>query len=152
VAPVESIDIAPTILELLGIPLPADFEGESLVDRILEQPSGAEAGAFSELGPEIFSIRTERWHYIYNPLGLRAPTTRDRAERARPVFEIAREELYDALHDPRETTNLVHVHPELAAQLRRRLHAWIETSGATYRPQELLPEAEKELRALGYLD
>jgi arylsulfatase A-like enzyme len=152
VAPVESIDIAPTILELLGIPLPGDFEGKSLANHILGQPSDAEAVAFSELGPEIFSIRTERWHYIYNPLGLRAPTTRDRAKQAQPVFEIAREELYDALHDPRETTNLVREHPELAAQLRRRLRAWIETSGATYRPQELLPEAERELRALGYLN
>jgi arylsulfatase A-like enzyme len=152
VAPVESIDIAPTILDLLGIPLPDDFEGESLAGRILGQPSGAEAVAFSELGPEIFSIRTERWHYIYNPLELRAPTTRDRAKRAKPVFEIAREELYDALNDPRETTNLVHEHPELAAQLRQRLRAWIETSGATYRSQELLPEAEEELRALGYLE
>jgi arylsulfatase A-like enzyme len=151
-APVESIDIAPTILELLGIPLPGDFEGKSLADHILEQPSDAEAVAFSELGPEIFSIRAERWHYIYNPLELRAPTTRDRAERAKPVFEIAREELYDTLHDPRETTNLVHEHPEVAAQLRRHLRAWVETSGSAYRPQELLPEAEEELRALGYLD
>jgi hypothetical protein len=43
-------------------------------------------------------------------------------------------------------------HPAVAVRLRRRLRAWLETSDAAYRPQELLPEAEEELRALGYLD
>jgi arylsulfatase A-like enzyme len=155
--PVESVDIAPTILEVLGLPVPDAYEGESLLPRIGAADQGGassnEAAAFSELGPEIFSIQTARWHYIYNPRGHTSPNPEHLGRRdIRPYFNIEREELYDVVADPGETVNLAASRSDVAKALRERLVRWIEESDSDYRPGALLPEVEDELRALGYLD
>lgn len=151
---VESIDIGPTIFDLLGIPHPPGFEGRSLSARIREGP-GATAGggaAFSELGPGISSLRTQRWHYIRNPEGLTSPGTAAGDAGREPYFEIATEELYHVAEDPQEAHNLAQQRPEVAAALRRRLEAWLGEDQERYRAEPLRPETEAELRALGYLD
>ena len=151
---VESIDIAPTLLQLLEIPRPPGFEGSSLTARIL---AGSDAlpdagAAFSELGPGISSVRTERWHYIRNPDGLTSPGTAEGDDGRQPYFEIAAEELYAVADDPRETRNLARERPEVAAALRQRLETWLGEGEDRYRVEPLRPETEAELRALGYLD
>jgi arylsulfatase A-like enzyme len=152
-APVQSIDIAPTALELLGLPIPGEFEGRSLMPRIRpEYTEHPEAAAISELGPEIFSLRTARWHYIYNPLGYTSPATRPDDRGDEGLFRIARHELYDIVADPKESINLVEEHPDVAAELRGRLRAWIQEEVSAYEPPELTPEVREELEALGYLD
>jgi arylsulfatase A-like enzyme len=72
---VESIDLAPTMFELLGLAIPDDFEGTTLVPLISGDgdASARPNVAYSELGPYIQSIRTDRWHYIYNPRQLSSP-------------------------------------------------------------------------------
>ena len=144
-AVVQSIDIAPTIFDLLGLP-PADgFEGTSLVGRMRAPTGGGEdAGvAFSELNPDVFSIRTDRWHFIQTRHG-------DAVEVG--GFRIEGEELYDVRHDPGETRNVVRERNDVAAGLRDRPGAWIAADAGTYRPQALRPEVEAELRALGYVE
>ncbi|MEE9608056.1 MAG: sulfatase [Myxococcota bacterium] len=154
-ATVESIDIAPTVLDFLDIPIPDEFEGTSLRDRILAPgAAGAQAGvAISDLGPGIYSIRTDRWHFIYNPRGYTSPIIRPDSRGDLGHFRIEAEELYDVREDPRETRNLVGERRDVAAPLRARLLEWIEGGGEeSYRPAPLSPETEAELRALGYLE
>ena len=59
---------------------------------------------------------------------------------------------YHVTSDPEETTNLTAAHPDVAAALRERLEAWLATGQTQYAPQTLSPEAERELRALGYIE
>ncbi len=151
---VETVDIAPTILQLLGIPRPSAFEGRSLTGRMLEPSNSTPdvGAAFSELGPGITSLRTGRWHSVRNPAGLTSPGTAAGDDGHEPYFRIESEELYDVSDDPRETRNLARERPEVAASLRRRLETWLGQREDRYRVEALRPETEAELRALGYLD
>lgn len=153
-AVVESIDLAPTMFELLGLPIPDDFEGKSLVPLIFgdaSAPAQADA-AYSELGPYIQSIRTDRWHYIYNPRQLSSPGSRDEDTGRKGIFSIAREELYDLLEDPEQKHNVVSDHPNVATELRNRVLVWRGSDADHYRAQDLSPKTREELRALGYID
>lgn len=151
---VESIDLAPTIFELLGLPIPEGFEGRSLVPLIqAEEDDPARSNvAYSELGPYIRSIRTDRWHYIYNPRQLSSPGSRPGDTGRKGIFSIASEELYDLIQDPEQKRNVVREHPGVTAELRGRVLAWSGSSANRYRPRDLSPKTLEELRALGYVD
>jgi arylsulfatase A-like enzyme len=151
---VESIDLAPTMFELLGLPIPDDFEGTSLVPLIAEDEnaSARRDAAYSELGPYIQSIRTDRWHYIYNPRQLSSPGSRGQDTGRRGLFLIEREELYDVREDPEQKHNVVHDHPGVAAELRNRVLQWRGSGANQYRAQDLSPKVREELQALGYVD
>jgi arylsulfatase A-like enzyme len=153
-AVVESIDLAPTMFELLGLPIPDDFEGKSLVPLIsgdASAPAQPDA-AYSELGPYIQSIRTDRWHYIYNPRQLSSPGSRGEDTGRKGIFSIAREELYDLLEDPEQKHNVVGDHPGVAAELRDRVLVWRGSDKEHYRAHDLSAKTREELRALGYID
>ncbi len=140
---VSLLDVAPTALALLGIEAEKGFAGRALLG-----PGGLEpvtGVAFAEMQPrQVYSIRTRRWHYIWNP-GF--PGASEAAQREYP---IAAEELYDLQSDPGERRNVVDREPGVAARLRARL-------AATHGPMQpsvpaLAPETRDELRALGYLE
>jgi len=149
---VQNIDIAPTILDLVGLPVPAGFNGRSLLSLIEGTRQEGFDYALSELETDegfgkIISIRTARWRYVDNP-GNRNPV----GLRNHSFYEIAREELYDLQSDPNEKTNVVDQHPDVAARLRervRRLHS-------AHAPGEAGGEVDAEtldrLRALGYVE
>ena len=96
---VRSVDILPTILEILSIPLDKNFEsmdGKSLVPLI--NGNNESRIAFSQSGnpldsgkppkePNVYSVRTDEWKYIRN-------------------IHDSTEELYDLLNDPHENSNL----------------------------------------------
>jgi len=150
---IESIDIAPTLLDTLGVPIPASFEGKSLLPLI--RGEGGEPShtgeAFAELGPYIQSIRTDRWHYVYNPRNLSSPAARAKDTGREGVFEIAREELYDVREDPEQLRNVADLHPAVAAELRNEVLKWRGPAANPYRAQDLSPEVREELESLGYL-
>ncbi|MGH9380144.1 MAG: sulfatase [Thermoanaerobaculia bacterium] len=54
-APVESVDLAPTLYELAGIPVPAQVSGSSLVPLITGAADGGERRAYVEIGAYPFS-------------------------------------------------------------------------------------------------
>ncbi len=97
---VRSIDILPTILELLSIPRDESFEefdGKSLISII--NGKNESRIAFSQSGnpltsgkppkePNVYAIRTDEWKYIKN-------------------IHDNSEELYDLTLDPNENTNLI---------------------------------------------
>jgi choline-sulfatase len=137
------IDVAPTILQVLGLPRPESFQGRSLLDLLA-------SGASSSQPREIYSESL----YAHDKFGwapLRALRMGDFKYIAAPAPE-----LYNLADDPGEDHNLVSDHPAVAralgarlAELRRR-YARAAKSGVPA-PPEMTPEALANLHALGYL-
>jgi choline-sulfatase len=134
--PVRGIDLAPTLLDLAGMPPFADVEGQSLLPLARggrERP----AAAYSETYFPLFfmnwaplrAIQDDRWKFIDAPAA----------------------ELYDLATDPHERSNLAAREPARAAALRRALES---VSGAgrgamtTAKPDR---DAIEKLAALGYI-
>lgn len=137
-AQVRSIDVMPTILDLLGVEIPSGVEGVSLhglLDRPDEDP-GLSAYMESEYA---------RLHFNWAPLsGLRT---------ARYKFiEAPTPEYYDLLADPGETHNIASSRAATVARLSRELAAMRQDRRAT-EPSNVSsdPETEARLRALGYV-
>ncbi|NQZ95112.1 MAG: sulfatase [Myxococcales bacterium] len=154
---VQSIDLAPTVLELLGLPRPSSLSGRSLVAVLRGGPVEPDplAAAFAEIGAEVRSIRTARWRYVENPNAHRPDCRPYRdawAEGRRDLFyPIARRALYDLDADPGEGENVLDRYPKVAARLAARLHAAFAGAPADASVVELDPDVETELRELGYI-
>ncbi len=143
---VRLIDLAPTILELTGLPpLEEGFAGKSLVPLI----EGGEQGdrpVFAEgnfWGADLYSWRAESFKLILRPGEGKDPT--------------ARAELYDLRQDPGEQHNMAGTSIDRREQLLADLN-WVReqlSEGATDPvPQavDLDPEQVRRLRLLGYLE
>jgi arylsulfatase A-like enzyme len=137
----QHIDIAPTILDYLGLPVPRIMEGRSLLGlldaREGRDPPPAPAFSFVDLeGRPHLAVVEGEWKLIRRleaPLGIL--TT-----------------LFHRRDDPAETVNLAMEHPIRTRYLERLLDA--RTSAAsllTTSEAELDEETERALRALGYL-
>ena len=151
---VRGVDLAPTILELAGMKIPSFFEGRSLSPLVFSKAAADDFDdAVSEWEDKILSIRDHRYRYIYNPQNhhphmiVRDPSW---------GYDVAEEELYDIIADPKETNNLALTHPKLLRRMKKKLMDWeffkkwrathnIEEQDARV-PQETL----EQLRALGY--
>lgn len=95
------VDIAPTIIDILGLPPLQHQEGISMLSRRREQMA-----LFQTYGPDhMMGVRDDRWKYLYN-------------------FTKGKAELYDVLADPEEKKNLAETMPEVA----RRYHKVVEES------------------------
>ncbi len=129
-------DLAPTILSLLEIEVPAEMEGLDLSPALRGEPLDLASRAVycesyvpTKVGCNpIFALVGPRWKYI--------ATTRP--------------ELYDISEDPWEERNLVDAEPVRAGELAGRLQARLESSspGDALAPDE---ETRAQLAALGYL-
>lgn len=112
-APVETVDLYPTLCELAGLPAPAGLDGASLVP-ILKNPSQPGKGHAFHVYPRGKrigrAVRTNRHRLVE----WKVPGA------ARESAEI---ELYDYSADPAETRNLASEQPETV----RRLSALIDT-------------------------
>jgi arylsulfatase A-like enzyme len=141
---VETIHIAPTILDFLGLPPEQSFQGMSLMNII--DPGSRDTGGPHVLHPleekPAFSInhngrmvRFHGWKYIEID------------------DELGTEELYDLTNDPGETKNVVFTDTGKAAELRALLRSW-NSSVPVVRSEsyELDAESLRALRALGYVD
>lgn len=101
-AVVSFADIAPTILELAGLPAADTMDGRSLVP-LIDNPQAAWDDVAFSIDIEQFSIRTDRYRYsLYSQDG---------------------EELYDIVADRHEFTNLAALpaYAAIKAELRQRL-------------------------------
>jgi len=147
---VELIDLAPTLLELVGVERPSFFEGKSMLARLAGQHTG-EATASSEwydpaLRKSLQSVRTESWRYVSNPEGLTPNCVP-----AGNYYKVAKEELYDHRSDPREEVNVAADHPDLAKKFAS-LALSRRASAADDAPLPIDEKLEGELRSLGYLE
>ncbi|HEX2134235.1 MAG TPA: sulfatase-like hydrolase/transferase [Actinophytocola sp.] len=111
-APVSTLDLAPTLLDAAGLPVPEEMQGRSLLrgDRAEEsfiQVSESEVGR---------GIRTPRWKYY-----VVAPDVDPWVEPGADRY--VEHELYDLDSDPAELTNLAGLvsHQKVAEALRERL-------------------------------
>jgi arylsulfatase A-like enzyme/Tfp pilus assembly protein PilF len=135
-APVQHIDVAPTILALVGLAQPADLRGRSL--RPLLEGTGTipEIGIYAEAlesryhfgWSELYSLTDARYRFI------RAP----------------RDELYDLTSDPKEATSLVQQRPQVRQAMRSALDRFVAGSNITA-PTAVSDADRQRLAALGYV-
>ncbi len=106
-AQVRTIDIAPTILALAGVPAWNQAQGVSLLPLLSDQTDDLNLAAYSEtlLGQALFGLSALRslsaggWKYVHAP----------------------RPELYDLINDPGETRNVAAEQPDRIAALREEV-------------------------------
>jgi len=141
---VESIDISPTILEILRINKPKTMQGKSILSLILRNESGPPEFAFSENARQDDivreCIRTPGWKLIFSGS--------DRGLNTSGSYE-----LYNLNTDPGESRNLVNIEIEEFKFLKSKLSNWRKRIPA-FEPvvSESLTEEEKnKLKSLGYL-
>ncbi len=139
VAPrVRLIDIAPTILDMLALPVPKEMQGMSLIPYI----GGKKKKDLTSYIETYYPLENYGWsplvglidgHWKY----IRAP----------------REELYDLKRDPAETKNLIDSEARTAAEKRARLDELIahSTSEISLTRRKLTAEEQERLRSLGYV-
>jgi arylsulfatase A-like enzyme len=136
---VRLVDVAPTLLDLLGLPPLEAVQGTSLVS-LFDDPGGdLRVTSYGEsleptlaFGSSVLRfVREGRWKYIHK----------------------LEPELYDLASDPRELDNLASKRPERVEQLRGRLEALV--AEAPPPPEDarrtMDEEAVAQLRALGYV-
>ncbi len=95
------VDLSPTVLDLVGAPAPAGWQGTSLVAQ--QRPPRAYFYAAND--DYLLGVREGRFKYVYN-------------------VTMGKDELYDLLADPGEQVNLAAQQPQKCAELRQRLAAW----------------------------
>jgi choline-sulfatase len=141
---VESIQVAPTVLELARLhdPIEKQFQASTLVPMMTGKNTAPERAAYSEsVYPEnsfgwspLHSLQTEQYQYV----------------------EAPRQELYELRADPAEKTNVVEKDASVAGRLQTELNSRL----ATYRASAeaaggnssgASPEVIEKLRSLGYV-
>jgi len=133
-AQVRSIDLAPSLLELAGIPLPPGFEGESLLPG--EASPLRDRIAIGAIGQNDY-LPDRDYVAVVSPDRLYI--------RERRSGEV---ELYDLASDPGAQRNLGAAHPDA-----KRLAELVPAPDAPVPTQAPLPpDAQQRLRELGYLD
>ena len=117
-----SVDLAPTMLDLAGRPVPDHMQGRSLKSAL----------AGGDAGPERTGVLVEHYaHDLPMPWMLDADYKCIRTARHKYIHWThypERAELYDLAADPHEIRNLADERPELAAALRRQLGALVSQS------------------------
>jgi arylsulfatase A-like enzyme/Tfp pilus assembly protein PilF len=138
---VENVDIMPTLLDLLGIAVPDEVQGRSLVPLLAGSRAGGDRMAYSESyypryhygWSELKSLRSVRYKYIQAP----------------------RPELYDIVRDPGERNNIFGQNGSEAdrfikemTRIEERSRAHGDESKAPLQPDD---ETLEKLKALGYV-
>jgi len=141
-AAVSHVDLAPTILETVGLPIPESAQGRSLAALIGTDPNTqGERWVYSEsLYPFL--------HYGWAPSrSLRGPRFK--------FIDTPEPELYDIVDDPLEERNLLLEDRRLSRQMKGeldRLRVQIDNPGGSPEHQPDIDEATLgQLEALGYL-
>jgi len=159
-APVEMVDLMPTILDLIGVePPPLPFQGRSLAAALEgKEPLDPERPVFLHRRPydphemktlpkynpqrvdsilvagQKYAIRVGRWKYIEGA-------------------EEGTKELFDLKADPGEQANLYSKQPERAAALASQLESWRRLHTPDGLVQVPISDQDRQgLRALGYVD
>jgi arylsulfatase A-like enzyme len=147
---VDLTDLTPTVLELLGLAIPAGLDGAPL--RPFSPPPPAESARSAVVsaihrggvhgGARLLAVRTLTAKYIRT-----SPWYFDL--RLMPGYE----EFYDLVADPGETVNLVDAEPSELAVLRSVADSYWKTWFESDAPElsALSDEAREMLRSLGYI-
>jgi arylsulfatase A-like enzyme len=145
-----NIDILPTMLDHLGIPLPDGIDGEAID---LERAEPLDRVRFGQAAKPWQEVETDpRWTNM-----LKTRCVRSGKYKLVQVPYAGREELYDLESDPAEQVELLATSDPEAEAAARRLREQLEAWAASARPlpSRFDPSQREEtierLRALGYL-
>ena len=136
---VSTIDISPTILDILQIKGQDSFQGKSLLDLIHHKSKEEERILYCESYLPYYNhgwspltgIRTNTWKYIKAP----------------------KPELYNLIKDPQETQNQITINQEIKTQMEKQLEKFLSSSPEKKEKKMILPGPDQleRLRKLGYL-
>jgi arylsulfatase A-like enzyme len=130
-----SIDILPTVMDLLGEKMSKDFEGSSLVPLIKGIPPKKPVFAISQRDMQqtyvsaYWSVMTRKWK-LYDA------------------------KLYDILNDPGELKDISAAHEELKTSLQKYALKYMKRRDKKFTGEKITldDELRKKLKSLGYLD
>lgn len=138
---VSTVDIAPTILSILGMDDPAGMQGVSLTPLLEGTARDLRLTSYGEtLSPKhafgyavLRALRADGWKYIHAP----------------------KPELFDLRNDPNELRNVAGMHPDRVSKMREMLATLMADAGGARsgsdRAVQLDEEATRKLSALGYV-
>ena len=156
--PVQLIDVMPTVLDLLGVPIPQVVEGQSLTPFVKGQPfhrrgpvmtsrfadpEAKKIGVVPENRIDAIAFLDANWKLIY----------RDKAK----DIGLNKVELYDRRADRGETKNIAGRHPQDVDRVMTEIGKWIEaqkvirSSLVQGTKATMDPKTLERLRSLGYL-
>lgn len=104
------VDLAPTVLELTGLPVPEEYQGRSLA----KSPPGGRAISYLPYLDCRLALRDGSWTLIAG-------------------LDPAVNQLYDARTDPLEQTDVAARNPGVVACMRRELAGWLERQNPVWR-------------------
>ena len=156
--PVQLIDVMPTVLDLLGLHIPATAEGQSLSSFAHGQPFARRGqvmtsrfahpySAHNELIPEnridSVALVSKDWKLVWREKGAEVG--------------LKKIELYDRHMDRRDENNVAAEHPEEAGQMMEKIQKWTDAQkqvrnalGRGAKPA-IDDATMQKLRSLGYL-
>lgn len=148
--PVSLLDVAPTILSLIGLSSPSPFTGRDLSGNLASGSEPAVVPVWSEsveYGPDRFALREGNWKAIVTPRPDSVHS--DYRPRVRPL------EVFDLSSDPGERVDLS-AHPvedtlRLVRSATNRALEKLDSGDAAERREEPSEELLRTLRSLGYL-
>jgi arylsulfatase A-like enzyme/Tfp pilus assembly protein PilF len=135
--PVRSVDLAPTLVELAGLPPLVDVQGSSLLPVGRHDRTASPTLAYAETYFPLFfmnwaplrSIEDDRWKFVDAPVP----------------------ELYDLANDPAERSNLATQEPGRAGAMRRALESASGGGAGAMSTAKPNADALRKLAALGYV-
>ncbi len=131
-----TVDLLPTVLELMGSRPPGSVHGVSLTPFFTGKKAATDASYTETLYPkinmgwaELRAIRTNRWKYILAP----------------------KPELYDLSNDPAEANNVIQSHAAEAQKLQAELATIAGQGSEKVQTSTVDQRTLAQLRSLGYL-
>jgi arylsulfatase A-like enzyme/Flp pilus assembly protein TadD len=140
-ARVRLVDFAPTLLSMLSLPLPPDFQGQSLVPLMKRSPRAGPASDLPAYSETDYPHRAFGWSALRSVrsgkyLFVRAP----------------KRELYDQSQDKLEQHNLAKTSPAVADTLQTQLDQFHERTSSYQNSSAAVSAQQSEsLAALGYV-
>jgi len=139
---VSLVDVMPTALQVLKIPIPSGVQGRSLLSLVMGRPSENTSNLYAESYPPLL-------HFGWNIL-------RSVQWRGLKYIETTRPELYDTRADPGESHNLVGERQAIAQEMSERLQGMVRrftpgTGTSTSEKEPTDPALLESLRSLGYV-
>ena len=139
---VSLVDVMPTVLQALGIPIPPTVQGRSLLSLVEGRATDSASNIYAESYPPLL-------HFGWNLL-------RSLQSRGWKYIETTRPELYDTRADPKELKNLFATHRAQAQEMSDRLRTLVgrytpATSATATAIAPTDPALLESLRSLGYV-